>query len=116
MNESTDKIQIEEMNTVEFCIKRNNECAAVLKSRVDCDNISSWDTFKAAEAALRYNCSLLVDSFLDLVTSHYVDLRIWEMCAAAVFFNKSTYLEGILKEEFERYELLSDKIWDNSRV
>ena len=49
MNESTDKIQTEKMNTGAFCIKRNNECAAVLKSRVDCDNISSWDMFKATE-------------------------------------------------------------------
>ena len=115
MNESTDQIQIEEMTTVEFCVRRNYECMAVLKSRVSYDNVTSWDMFKATEAALRYNCPDLVDSFLDLVTFYFGDLDwdIWDMCEAAAFFSKPTYLEGILKKEFESHELFHYPLWDN---
>ena len=105
MTESTDKIQIEQMNTVELCARGNDECVALLKSRVDYENVTSEDMFKATEAALMYNCSETVDSFLGLVKYYYEDLSsdIWGMCEAAVFFNKPMYLEGILEEEFDSH-------------
>ena len=115
MTESTDKIKIEQMNTVELCARGNDECVALLKSRVDYENFTSEDMFKATEAALMYNCSEIVDSFLGLVKYYYEDLSwdIWGMCEAAVFFNKPMYLEGILEEEFDSHELLHYQIWDS---